>query len=796
MDERTVAKQICRLWFKDADGRPFQITDGQADIFNVIYLRRHTRNQIITATQYGKLLAHDTPVLTTDGWSTHGALKPGDFVFSHEGKPVKVLNVFNDGYANLEMEFSNGEKIRCHDNHEWLVKSDYHKRRGYDWQRIEAKELKTTLHKNYSIPHTAPIQYPKTELPLDPYFVGAWLGDGSSSKPCITGHPKDKAIIDRIPYELSTECTHAETGVVSYYFSNQNIFSRLRDLGLENNKHVPDIYKYSSLQDRLELLAGLIDTDGSVNSSVREKGWRNGRVYIINSNKRIIDDIAEIVTSLGIKPSITKVEPTLSSSGIQGKQPVYYLGFAPYIEIPTVLPRKKIVPIERKRNYRIKKITDIAPVPGRCIEVEGGVYLAGRQLVPTHNSETVAMALIIRSMAFKEDWLILAGDSKKTGIIMGKVIGHLFDNPALEAQIDLAGIDTLERLKHERSRDRITWRNGGEIRALTADARNRKAVKQTLTGQGARNIVQDESALIMDDLQAMTMRMLGGFADSFLLKIGNPFYRNHFFRTWHSDKYHKILIDADQALAEGRFTRTFLDEMSTEPFYDVLYRCEFPAETDIMAGGYQRLITDDMLESAFCDPPDTYPALDETSRIGCDFAGGGNDRSAYVIKHGNLMWLESTNRASDLMTQVAHIRQLIDTHHIEGSQISTDAGGLGQGVGDRLRELEIYTNNVHFGSSAQQKDRFKNQRAEMYYNLKRWIEEGGRIVKDDAWYELLAIAYKTDSERKFQIQPKDELKRRMSEQGLTVTSPDVADAASLCCTSDSMVIGENDFFLG
>lgn len=410
-------------------------------------------------------------------------------------------------------------------------------------------------------------------------------------------------------------------------------------------------------------------------------------------------------------------------------------------------------------------------------------------------SETVAMALILRSMTFHEDWMILAGDTKKTSIIMGKIIGHLFDNPALEHQIDLEGITSLERLKHERSQERLTWRNGGEIKIMTADARNRKRVKETLTGQGARNIVQDESALIMDDLQAMVMRMLGGHPDSFLLKIGNPFYRNHFYRTWHSDRYHKVFINYEKALEEGRFTESFIEEMRDEPFFKELYECRFPTEDELMEGGYQRLIDDELLHHALVEE-EYAPKPEGTYRMGCDFAGGGNDRSAYVIRTDNLMWLESTNRSPNTMDQVSYVHQYKDKYGIEDAYISTDAGGLGKGVGDRLHEVDIFCNNVQFGQSANHKDKYKNARAEMYYELMLWLKNGGRIVANDAWYELLSINYKTDSERKFQIQPKDELKRRMRDRGLTASSPDVADAACLTFADSSMIIDEDDFFLG
>lgn len=405
-------------------------------------------------------------------------------------------------------------------------------------------------------------------------------------------------------------------------------------------------------------------------------------------------------------------------------------------------------------------------------------------------SETISMAIVLRAITFKEDWLILAGDSNKTEIIMGKCISHLFDNPNLESQIDYTGIDNKERLKHQRSRERITFIGGGSIRCLTADARNRKRVKETLAGQGSRHIVEDEAALIPDDLQAMVMRMLGGFADSFLLKIGNPFYRNHFLNSWNSDKYHKIRIDYHQALQEGRLTQEYIEEMKPLPFFDVLYGVEFPSSDEMLKDGYRQLITDEMLEKAFVR--NYTPAIAPTD-LGCDYAGGGNDRSAYVVRHGSeYMRLIETNRISDTMQQVVKTEDLIDELGIDDSKACLDTGGLGQGIGDRLHEKDRYTTNIMFGQSAEDKLRYKNKRAEMYYELRRWILEGGKIEYDDQWYELLSVNYKTDSEKKFIIQPKEELKKLLKELGLTVTSPDVADAAALTFGAGTMIT-EDDF---
>lgn len=414
-------------------------------------------------------------------------------------------------------------------------------------------------------------------------------------------------------------------------------------------------------------------------------------------------------------------------------------------------------------------------------------------ITPTRygKSETIAMATLLRSVVFKEKWLILAGSTEKTQIIMSKLIQHLYDHPMLEAQIDHSNLPQIERLKHKRNVEHLTWVKGGEVKTLTADARNRKRVKESLTGHGAANIVEDEATLIPDDLQGMAMRMLGDQPDSYLLKIGNPFYRNHFYRTWHSDKYNKIFIDYHQALREERFTEEFVEEMRHEPFFRELYECEFPDEDAIMEGGYQRLISDKMLEDAMVDK---LPEGETPEYLGCDFAGGGNDRSAYVARNERYMWKLSTNRSANTMDQVTQIRDYIDEYQLESQLVFTDAGGLGKGVGDRLEELDMRTTNIQFGQSAFVKEKYKNVRAEMYYGLYEWIKNGGRIVADDDWFELTSIYFKTDSEKKFQIQPKEELKKRMREQGIKASSPDVADAAALCFAQDT-IIGEDDWFI-
>lgn len=423
-------------------------------------------------------------------------------------------------------------------------------------------------------------------------------------------------------------------------------------------------------------------------------------------------------------------------------------------------------------------------------------------------SETLSMAIVLRSITYHEKWTILAGDQNKSDIIMGKAIQHIFDHPTLVEQIEMAGLPKLEKLKHQKSQDRITWRDGGEIRTLTADARNRKRVKETLTGQGARNIVEDEAALIPDDLQAMVMRMLGGHKDSFLLKIGNPFYRNHFYRTSKSKKYHHIRITWEQAVAEGRLTMEFIEEMRHEPFFDVLYDVQFPPDDEVVTGGYRRLFSDELISNALITQEQYEAMLDQEEsvtlesgirvlagerRLGGDYAGGGSDRSSYTLRTPQVMKLIETNKIDDTMQQVPITEKHMDDYDVMAANTGVDYGGLGQGIGDRLYEKDRYVVKVMFGGKSSEPTKYKNARAEMYFRFHDWLKEGGKIVDSPEWQELAVVYYKTDSSGRFQIEPKEDLKKRLKELGLTVTSPDVPDSGALTFADNSDMIGDDDF---
>lgn len=360
-----------------------------------------TRLIIMMPPRAGKLCADDTPVLTTKGWKNHGDLKSGDYVFGLDGKPTLVLAESSRGMADYEMEITNGEKIITHGNHEWFV---YDRARGKE-RVLETEYLfKRRLHygpKNkrggryvMQLPFRNELFFPEKELVMDPYSLGAWLGDGSAGKPCITHDHRETQVIEKIVsngYGVSTVCKHKHTGVLTTYFSGPRpnvsgaMTLQLQKLGIYKNKKIPNIYKYSSIEQRLELLAGLVDTDGHVCP-------KTGRIIISTCNEVLRDDIIELVRTLGWNPYYSTAAPKLSTSGIQGKRDVYQIGFQPDRMLPCALERKAIFKQAVRRKIAIKSIKQVSPKPGKCIQVAApdGIYLVGKKLIPTHNSELVS----------------------------------------------------------------------------------------------------------------------------------------------------------------------------------------------------------------------------------------------------------------------------------------------------------------------------------------------------------------------------------------------------------------------
>lgn len=415
-------------------------------------------------------------------------------------------------------------------------------------------------------------------------------------------------------------------------------------------------------------------------------------------------------------------------------------------------------------------------------------------ILPTQygKSEAVAQGVLLRAAYFPEPWAIVAPTEDKARIIMDYIIDHIFDDITFLSRLEYSG--TKERLKQERSKTRITFRGAGEVRVFTAAAGNTKKVVSALMGFGAPNIVLDENYLIPDNLYATVKRMLGGHKDNFLLEIGNPFYRNHGWRTWNSDRYVKIFVDVWAALKEGRYTEEYIKEMEEEAFFETLYLCQHPEENEIRADGYRRLFLDALVDNAFIgqEPElkhDDSGKLQDKPILGIDPAHGGRNKTLMAVrypKHNFAKVVRELNM-DDTTDIVDEALLVIDEYGIGDYRIAVDAGGVGAGVADGLKAKGKMIRSVLFGEAAENK-RYANMRAELYWGCRSWLKDGGKLIRNDGWQELKVIHYKETSTSKLQIEPKETMAKR------GVPSPDYADALALTFINTTSIVDEEDVF--
>lgn len=465
--------------------------------------------------------------------------------------------------------------------------------------------------------------------------------------------------------------------------------------------------------------------------------------------------------------------------------------------------------------------------------IAGRIVPRVQLILPTQygKSEAVAQGVLLNAAPNPEKWAIVSVNQEKSEIIMGYIIKHIFDDSTFMEQLIID--EPLERLKQHKSKNHLTFKNGGEIMTFSADARNRQRTKEAMMGFGAPNVVIDESALIDDDLYATIKRMVGGHSTredgTFILEIGNPFTRGHFLRTWIAGRYHRIWVNWQQAVAEGRYTQDFVDEMRDEAFFDVLYDCLFPEGDEVRADGYRRLLANATIENAYSAtiPTITFPeGLDEGQRaehqrlwdndrpfLGVDMAAGGANQTVFVLRYtyrGYSQVLEK-NHDDDDAAQADRVIAYKRLYNVEDYRVAIDEGGVGRGVTAILRAKGVLFRTVMFGESPHRhasyvtkemerdRSRYANNRAMMYMRARMWVKDGGTLVqdaiatpnsKDTGFGELAVISYKQNATDKIQIEPKE----KMAERG--IASPDTADAFALTFIFTEALVDEDDIIDG
>lgn len=399
----------------------------------------------------------------------------------------------------------------------------------------------------------------------------------------------------------------------------------------------------------------------------------------------------------------------------------------------------------------------------------------------------VAIACLVLTCILGKRVAVVAPSNEKARIIMRYYIEHLGDHELFYSQLEK---DTkLERLRLELTQSRILLRNNGGIFIISTQERNSRKSIESAMGQGADIVIQDEACLISDRTEATIFRMISGKENGRYVKIGNPFYvmppYTHFKTSWENPNYHKIFIDYERGLAEGRYTKEFIEEARTKPLFDILYGSQFPEENIMDDRGYYPLVISSDIKFGVdrqtfknyikSDYDEKKKKFRNSLIIGCDIGGGG-DYNTYIARYNKCACILGYNRSNDTMVNISELEKIADEFKDLGfswQYVNVDDIGIGRGVSDRLKEKGYYVNASNVGLASFEKE-FGNLKAELCWKMRGWLkEEDTRLDKSDNWNQLLWLKYKVSSDKEIRIEPKDELKKR------TGKSPDFAEGLML-----------------
>nr|UWG82334.1 MAG: Terminase [Bacteriophage sp.] len=499
--DRAVAfiENLCHTKGKWA-GKPFLLLPWQEQIVRDLFgiVKEDGNRQFLTAyieipKKNGKQLALDTPIPTPDGWKTMGTLAVGDCVFDERGKPCYVVakSLVDDTEQAYELVFRDGGRIVAGERHLWDVEYIHGKTRAKRWTTGEiyrrTRQYRETFSDNRSIiriPVNEPLHLPEANLPVDPYLYGYWLGNGCATKPEITVRDCDvDDLISFIPYPLHNRYPQTCGG------SEILVYKELKNILVPHfrEKVIRPEYLRSSEHQRWELLQGLMDSDGCV-SDVK------GQSIYVSIIRQLAESVQELLWTLGIKNSLTTCPST--RYGEPTGEILYQIRFTAFTDQPvSKLHRKSIRRQERVKQTRscfhyLKEIRMLDyKVKMQCIQVDSPshCYLAGRNMVKTHNSELAAAIALYLLYADNEPSAEVYGaacDRNQASIVFDVARQMVEMSPAL-----------LRRSKIRSAGKRIiNYRNAGFYQVLSAE---------TGTKHGL-----NVSGLVFDEIHAQPNRKL------------------------------------------------------------------------------------------------------------------------------------------------------------------------------------------------------------------------------------------------------------------------------------------------
>lgn len=392
----------------------------------------------------GKAQPIDTDIPTPNGMVKMGNIKVGDYVFDRIGNPTKVLGVYPQGkLETYEVTLADGRKTWCNDEHLW----SYYTSKG-NLKTVTLREMidKGVWNGNrsghrYKIPVAKAVEYDKKNFDVDPYVLGAFLGDGSLTSKQLTLCSDDEFVVSEVSRIIGAEgykrnsdknyswsfllkdAEHVPGSPPRTLYHTKDIFGKYPNvMSRAKDKRIPSEYFYGSTEQRLSIVQGLMDTDGSINDDSR------ANVRFSNTSKGLVEDLQYILRSLGyqstIKEDIRDGKNTCYELSVNLDNKEKYKLFR--------LPRRRDVAlsvkdVKKHRDYTKVGIVDIKKLDKKedmvCVYVDNDEHLyLTNDFIVTHNTTTLkAVADILEQKGYLYAQCALSGKaSNNLSMVTGK----------------------------------------------------------------------------------------------------------------------------------------------------------------------------------------------------------------------------------------------------------------------------------------------------------------------------------------------------------------------------------------
>lgn len=606
---------------------------------------------------------------------------------------------------------------------------------------------------------------PAARLPIPAYVLGSWLGDGHSLETQLTSaDPEVVAAWAQYAEDIGHQLKRGAVAGEAYTYSLTNaknapntMREALRSLGIFGNKRVPDAYLFADKATRLELLAGLLDTDGSLSS---------GHAYdLVQKSEVLARQAVFLARSVGCHATVKQVEKTCANNGAVGTY--WRVTITRNLDqIPVRIARKRRGPGHRQRNNLHFGIRSCEPLgEGKYVGfvLDGDHRFLGADFTVLHNTgKTMFEACAVL-------WFLSCYYPAKVPCTA----------PTSHQLSDVLWAEIAKW--HRVLRDRMPAL-GNEFEWSTEEFRLRSAPKESfavartsrpeqpeaLQGFHSENILflLDEASGIPEQVFQVAEGALSTDG-AFVIMCANPTRTAGYF----FDSHHKMRARWGALWVNGEETegvsKRYIEDMrlkygTDSPIYKVRVRGEFVAAED-------GVIPLDLATSSVGRNVSIYGDM----VWGLDVARTGVDANALAKRRGNALvdpiqvW-----SGVDLMTTTGRLKIAYDHAKTKPQAIFIDVIGLGAGVYDRARELGLPVVAVNVAESPSVKEQYERLRDELWFKGREWFETRRVLMPEDDELigELTTPKFKVLSTGKVKVESKEELKRR------GVPSPNRADA--------------------